>query len=443
MSDLDVALSHARWATHGRFYEALRWLCALIGATVIAMDAASLLAAYTQLQSGCAPCGSNSIQLTLDQINAIKAAGMNLQSVALYLVTVIAITQFTFAGLGALLFIRRSNDGMALFTAFMLVTFGGAAFTGTLHALPGVNRLFAAPVYGLNTIGQVSFVVFLYVFPNGRWVPRWAVLPVIVWALGWILPLIPIPSIADIGAYLTDGPIFVALILSVVAAQIYRYWRVSSPNEKQQTKWVVLGVGVGMLGFLAIIILGNVILSPDVTNAPVLTLLAQAINYTFFLLIPISIAIAILRSRLYDVDALINRTLVYGSLTAVLAALYFGLIASAQHLLQYIGGHVSSQAADSPVVIVLSTLLIVALVQPLRRRIQATIDQRFYRRKYNATRTLEQFGATLRSEVELGDLSDNLLAVIEETMQPRQVSLWLRAPQPGMEASINREGGAQ
>jgi hypothetical protein len=142
------------------------------------------------------------------------------------------------------------------------------------------------------------------------------------------------------------------------------------------------------------------------------------------LLIAIFIAIAVLRARLWDIDTLINKALVYGSLTALLAAVYAGLIIGLESLVGLISGQ-----STQPLVLVVSTLAIYALFQPLRRRIQNIIDRRFYRRKYDAARTLEAFSATLRQEVDLSTLSEHLVAVVQETMQPAHISLWVRKPE--------------
>jgi hypothetical protein len=152
-----------------------------------------------------------------------------------------------------------------------------------------------------------------------------------------------------------------------------------------------------------------------------------ALLLTVYPSIPVAVGIAVLRHRLYDIDIIINRTLVYGSLTAMLVVLYFGGIVVLQRVFVLLTGQGSTLA------VVASTLLIAALFNPLRGRVQALVDRRFYRRKYDAAKTLEAFSARLREETDLDTLTDDLVGVVGETMQPAHVSVWLRPDQPQQE----------
>ena len=147
--------------------------------------------------------------------------------------------------------------------------------------------------------------------------------------------------------------------------------------------------------------------------------LATLVSFTA---VPIAVGFAILRYRLYEIDLIINRTLVYGALTTALALVYFGGVATIQAIFRALTG----QGEQGQLAVVVSTLLIAALFNPLRRRIQSFIDRRFYRRKYDAAKTLEAFSAKLRDETDLDALSEDLTSVVRETMQPSHVSLWLR-----------------
>jgi hypothetical protein len=184
--------------------------------------------------------------------------------------------------------------------------------------------------------------------------------------------------------------------------------------ERQQTKWVTYAATVAASGA----ILKNIISEP--LNLVWLGWFGYSLDLIGLAGIPISMGIAIARYRLYEIDLLINRTLVYGPLTATLVALYFGSIVALQRAFVALTGERSTLA------VVASTLIIAALFNPLRRRIQFFIDRRFYRRKYDARKTLEAFSAKLRDETDLDALSDDLTSVVRETMQPSHVSLWLR-----------------
>jgi len=207
------------------------------------------------------------------------------------------------------------------------------------------------------------------------------------------------------------------VVLALV--QLYRYRRVSSPIERQQTKWVVFGIAV----LVTIYVSGSVLylIFPVLAEPGSLYSLAYLVVQSCLpLFIPLSFGFAMLRYRLWDIDVLINRTLVYGALTVSLTAIYVGLVIGLQALLR---GLISQ---DNSAAIVLSTLSIAALFQPLRQGIQRSIDRRFYRRKYDAAKTLAAFSSALRQEVDLDQLREQLLAVAQETMQPAHVSLWLR-----------------
>jgi len=220
---------------------------------------------------------------------------------------------------------------------------------------------------------------------------------------------------------LLDGPLFFCFIGSLVLAQVYRYARVSAPVHRQQTKWVVFAIAVGGGGLVGTMTVGNYVPALDQSD-PLGQMIGTTLLGGFILLIPLSIGVAIVRFGLYEIDVIINRTLVYGSLTAMLVALYFGGVVATQAISQVLTGR-----EELPqLAIVASTLVIAALFDPLRRRVQNLIDRSFYRRKYDAAKTLETFSAKLRDETDLDSLNSHLLSVVRDTMQPEHVSLWLR-----------------
>ena len=220
------------------------------------------------------------------------------------------------------------------------------------------------------------------------------------------------PSDQNIGAVVAIlgvlGAAVVPALIGSVAAVIVRFRR-SSGEERQQLKWLTYG---GTIAAAVLLVAGTAFDEKGGTGVAIAAALAS---------IPIWIGIAILRHRLYDIDVVINRTLVYGALTATLAAAYLGSVLLLQLLLRPL-------TEESNLAIAGSTLAVAALFRPARTRIQAAVDRRFYRRKYDAARTLERFGARLRDQVALDNLSAELRAIVAETMQPSHVSLWLRMP---------------
>jgi hypothetical protein len=189
--------------------------------------------------------------------------------------------------------------------------------------------------------------------------------------------------------------------------------RRSVGEERQQLKWVVYAVA--LLAFAV----------PSTILVIIVVQSLESVRVFFavlFPLIPLSVGIAILRYRLYDIDLIINRTLVYGTLTVTLTLAYFGAVAVTEAIFRTLTG----QEQQPQLSVVVSTLVIAALFSPLRRRVQALVDRRFYRRKYDARKTLEAFSTKLREETDLDALRGDLVGVVGETMQPAHVSLWLR-----------------
>jgi hypothetical protein len=388
---------------------------------------ASLPAYYQQLQNACVAATSCSLNgaLNAQGFQELSTLGLSASEYAVLSTIFYTIITAIWCGVGFLIFWRRSDDWLALLAAFALVM-SNISSGNPPYALSLAYPLLALPFSLVSFMGQVSIGVFFLFFPNGRLVPRWMVLILLLVIINAFLNYFP----SSTSSFETNWPVWeyglITLVVygTIIYSQIYRYKRVSTPVERQQTKWIVLGVtlAVGIyLGLIAFAAIAQLIPNLDrVLNENVFNEVWSLLLPIALLLIPLSIGFSILRYRLYDIDLLINRTLVYGTLTVLLALLYFGIIFVMQYLLR---GIISQ---NNNVAIVVSTLAIAALFQPLRHRIQAIIDRRFYRRKYDAAKTLEAFGATLRNEVDLNKLSEHLIAVVQDTMQPAHVSLWLR-----------------
>ena len=275
-------------------------------------------------------------------------------------------------------------------------------------------------------------------FPNGRpptprW--RWVSRVAIAWAALFVLLVTfserietgttpsltfdnPIGILGDVGQWLASLWVAGLLVLVVLCvAALYVRYRQANDTERVQIKWLLYACAV----FVALYVGGVAGLGGANSVAGSIWELFFGLSLVAF---PAAIGIAILRYRLYDIDVIINRTLVYGTLTATLALAYLGSVVLLQQLFRFLTGQGTNELA-----VVASTLLIAALFQPLRRRIQASIDRRFFRRKYDAGRILAAFSANLRDEVEIDRLTYDLVGVVDETLQPAHVSLWLRQPE--------------
>lgn len=354
-------------------------------------------------------------------------AGPECAATSAYFVALDAFTALVWLALAATVFWRRPGDRMGIFTALTFLTFGVGRFPDTPLALTTLSGWWL-PVEALRFLGSACLSIFVFIFPDGAFRPRITRLI----AAGWIIIQIPEFFFAQSGASATSlAPLlqfagFFGFVAVVVAAQTWRYRFVSTPRQRQQTRWVVLGVSLALLCYLALEFGYPLGVSLAGDSGPLGRIALTSLISLTFLLAPVSMAIAIARNRLYDVDVLINRALVYGALTATLAALYLIVILGLQVIVVAVNG---SQQVTS-LVLVCTTLGVAALFQPLRRALQRGIDRRFYRRKYDANATISAFSDSLRQSVDLVELRERLLEVVQETVQPSHTSLWLRTPPP-------------
>jgi hypothetical protein len=366
------------------------------------------------------------------------------------LVPLVLSTAVPFATVGAFVASRRPYNPVG----WLFVAFGASAairFTGSQYAtysllthpgsLPGGDFIASFAVHLWHP--GLGFLVFSFLlFPDGRLPsPRWRIVAWVsaisclsalisgmleyeflykyTWPedMSFVKPLFT-GSVAEVAAtvFWYSSMVILAMLFVSGGSLVLRLRR-SVGEERQQLKWVVYAVA--LLAFAV----------PSTILVIIVVQSLESVRVFFallFPLIPISVGMAILRYRLYDIDLIINRTLVYGSLTATLALVYFGVVTATQALFRNLTG----QEQLPQLAIVVSTLVIAALFNPLRRRIQSFIDRRFYRRKYDARKTLEAFSAHLRNESDLDALSNDLVGVVRETMQPAHVSLWLRPERP-------------
>src|SRR5690242_2251112 len=389
------------------------WL--VLALPAVGLFIASVPVYYTFVQKACTGIVTCNIAGTLNAkgLQELSSTGLSTSSYAVLLTIFFTIQAIIWCGVGFLIFWHRSDEWFALLTAFFLVMFNTTYPGFMISALQVTFPALTAPLTFLSMLALASLALFLMLFPNGRLVPRWMWPFLLLLLFGTTTTALP----PDSPFSSNNVPAWIPTLLNYITyvailfSHIYRYRRVSTHIERQQTKWVILGIVIVMIDFILLTpILNFFIPSYAIQNIPS-SVFISLLNYPVILLsLPITIGIAALRSRLYDIDVVINRALVYGTLTLLLGLVYFGLIFGSQFLFQNMFHQTSAIA------LVISTLAIAALFQPLRRRIQRIIDRRFYRRKYNAARTLAQFSLTLRNEVDLSQLSERLISVVEETM---------------------------
>jgi hypothetical protein len=400
------------------------WL--VVAALALGLFVSGIPAEFALLHIPCPTVSCPTGQLSPSGLHALEELGLSLDAFAAYTVAMDILFAAVCTAVALLIFWRRSDDRMGLLVSVAMLTFGTATFVFTMEALAARYPALEAPTSLLHFVGAASFGLFLYLFPDGRFVPRWTRWVALAW-IAWQLPRYFFPE-----WYLNPGPhtwhalintaVWLGALSTAIYSQGYRYRRTASSAQRQQIKWVVFGISTALAVFLGISVMLGVIAREPTSPGTLLAYLVgdTFIGYLAILLIPVSIGIAVLRHHLFDIDLIIKRTLVYVTLTVILAVFYEGTIVVLQHLFRVL------TAQESQVAAVASTLTIAAMFEPLRRRIQNLVDRRFYRRKYDAEKALEAFSARLKYETDLEALNNELMGVIRETMQPAHISLWLR-----------------
>ena len=351
----------------------------------------------------------------LEQI--LNQSGISFQALVYFELGVGLLTAATYGIVGCLIYARKKADWFGLYMAVVLVLYGTLT-SSQVYIIQDKYPEISVWFQPLSTIPWVTWFLSFYLFPDGHFSPRWA-----RWFAYLMLAGFGINAFVNRGntppAWLAG--ILLPCILAGLFSQVYRYRYASGPIERQQTKWVALAIVV-LVGFLTLGLLSiyfpawTDIHSPFAIGAFAYNLL----SYPLSLAVPLTIGVAMLRYRLWDIDIIIRRTLQYSLVTGVLALVFFGGVTIFQAIFSSITGEQSNLA------IALSTLAIAALFNPLRKRVQAFIDKRFFRQGYNALKTLESFAAYARNEVELSRLSAELVRAASDTLKPDKVSLWIK-----------------
>ena len=410
----------------------LAWVSVLVLCLVLAV-----VGIFVRSHVDAHPCESSFARDSWLACKAWQAAsiemGISLGFTGAFFLVLRVVATLPYFALAVILVARRPAELRLLLLSVLLAVVGA---TGTWFVPLFDWARFAYPSLYLpgQLVDALIFcgLLFGYLFPDGRFVPRWTRWPALLivplafaagffkgTALDFRMWPFPLPQAINL-----------TLLGSSVYAVVYRYRHVAGSVQRQQIKWIVSGFSLlFVLWFLDYAVndlyptaTGNDFPFPTMRYDVARHHLNQLAWYVAQLLFAIAVGVAVFRYRLYDIDVIIRRTLIYGALTATLALVYLVSVVVLQQFLTPLFG------ARSDVAVVASTLLTAAISQRLRRRIQASIDRRFFRRKYNAVRILAAFSANLRDEVEMGRVTTDLLEVVEETLQPAHVTLWLRQP---------------
>lgn len=344
-------------------------------------------------------------QLTPGGLRSLQALGLPLDGYAAYLVGLRILFVSIWLAVAIIIFWRKSNDRIALFASFTLMTFSIGFGYWTTEALPH----WAMFLLGLNALSSTCISICLSLFPDGRFVPRWMGWPFILatiyheYASNFLTGLLTAYPLLS----LLDNLCFVGTLLGIAASQVYRYRRVSNAVQRQQTKWAVFGFAITVTGFLGSIALG-MLFSASLLPGTLFFLTQDTILYFALLFIPLSIGLSVLRYRLWDIDIIINRTLVYGALTICIIGIYVLVVG-------YLGA--LFRTGNNLPVSLLATGLVAILFQPLREQLQRGANRLFYGQRDEPyaviTRLSQRLEATLTPDTVLSTIVETITQALK------------------------------
>jgi signal transduction histidine kinase len=404
----------------GGFVALVRAAWIAVAALIVAFFVAGISAQLGRVQELCwiTPCETG--QLSPAGLRALRDLGISPDSYAVYAVTIEAVFASVYAAVAATIFWRRPNDRMMLFVSLTLLIFGAVAFTTATDALAGQYRSWSLPVALLRFLGSAFMSLFVYLFPDGRFVPRWVRWVAFAW-ISWQVPQYLFP-----GWYLSDewqmwvkNVIWPVALGTAVGAQIYRYRRVSSTVQRQQIKWVVFGLSASFVVML-VRSLTLTVFFPDPVSPPAVIafLIGNTLHYLALLLIPFSIGVAILRHNLWDIDVVINRTLVYGTLTASVVLLYVLVVGGLGAVLQVQG---------SLIISLIATGLAAVMFAPLRDRLQRGVNRLMYGERDDPYAVLSRLGSRLESTPAHDAVLPSVIRTVQEALKLPYVAIELRS----------------
>ncbi|MCB9101046.1 MAG: AAA family ATPase [Anaerolineales bacterium] len=390
---------------------------------------------YEQLRLTTPPAARASEQLSPDQVRLLEGLGFSLDFYAGYVITLFVTFALIYIAIAVFIFWRKSDDGLAIFVSLALICFG-VTEAAVGDPLAARYPWWDWPVEMVEAFGTAAILIIFYIFPDGCFVPGWTRPLTIVYSVAILIWLF-FPSLPSNPLYwatwqqnpLPSFILFLMLFGVGAVAQIYRYHQVSSPTQRQQTKWVVYGF---VAGFVA----GNVrflplTLLPSLGQPPLLTLLIYLIGLPLaallVVILPISMAFSILRYRLWDIDLIISLTLIYTTLTVSLGLVYLGSIGLCQWLILNTFSQqteLTNQQAGG--VLLASTLIIAALFRPWQRRLQSFIDRRFFREKVDFQQAFTAFSSEVRLIIDLPELLHFLVNRVINVLHIAHGAVFLR-----------------